>query len=74
MRRLTSYDNPFAPRWLTGQMVVTLLLLAILAAVFLKGLREAIGIAVILVAVYLMLNAVVTIRDNHRDPSPSRTS
>src|SRR4051812_42825876 len=27
--------NPFAPRWLTGQMVVTLLLLAILAAVFL---------------------------------------
>ena len=54
--------NPFAPRWLTGQMVVTLLLLAILAAVFLKGLREAIGIAVILVAAYLMLNAVVTIR------------
>ena len=54
--------NPFAPHWLSGQMLVTLLLLAILGAVFLKGFREAIGIAVILVAVYLVLNAVVTIR------------
>src|SRR5436309_5463816 len=31
--------NPLAPHWLTGQMFVTLLLLAILAAVFLKGFR-----------------------------------
>ena len=54
--------NPFAPRWLTGQMLVTVLLLAILAAVFLKGFKEAIGIAVILVAAYLALNAVVTVR------------
>jgi hypothetical protein len=54
--------NPFAPRWLTGQMLVTLLLLAILGAVFLKGFKEAIGIAVILVAAYLLLNGVVTVR------------
>src|ERR1700758_5308799 len=42
--------NPFAPRWLSSQMLVTLLLLAILGIVFLKGFREAIHIAVVLVA------------------------
>ena len=52
--------NPFAPRWLSGQMLVTLLLLAGLCAIFLKGFKEAIGIAVVLVAAYLALNAVVT--------------
>ncbi len=52
--------NPFAPKWLTGQMLVTFLLLALLAGVFLKGFKEAIGIAVILVSAYLFLNAVVT--------------
>src|SRR5262249_15135618 len=41
---------------------VTLLLLAILGAVFLKGFREAINIAVFLVAAYLVLNAIVTVR------------
>ena len=54
--------NPFAPSWLTGQMTVTLLMLAALGAVFLKGFREAIGIAVVLVAAYLFLNAIVTTR------------
>ena len=54
--------NPFAPKWLTSQMLVTLLLLAILGAIFLKGFKEAIGIAVILVASYLFLNAIVTVR------------
>lgn len=38
---------------------VTLFLIFILAAVFLKGFREAIGIAVFLVAVYLLLNLIV---------------
>lgn len=52
--------NPFAPHWLTSQMFVTLLILAILGAVFLKGFREAIHIAVFLVMVYLILNAIVT--------------
>jgi hypothetical protein len=54
--------NPFAPKWLSSQMLVTLLLLAILSAIFLKGFKEAINIAVILVAVYLVLNAIVTVR------------
>ena len=54
--------NPFAPHWLSGQLLVTLLLLAGLGAIFLKGFKEAIGIAVVLVGVYLVLNAVVTVR------------
>ena len=52
--------NPYAPHWLTGQMLVTLLLLASLGIIFLKGFKEAIGIAVVLVAAYLVLNAIVT--------------
>lgn len=54
--------NPFAPRWLTSQMLVTLLLLAILGGIFLKGFKEAINLAVILVAAYLFLNAIVTVK------------
>ncbi len=54
-------QNPFAPVWMRSQMAVTLLLLAILGAIFLKGFKEAIGIAVVLVAVYLSLNLVVTV-------------
>ena len=54
--------NPFAPTWLTSQMFVTLLLLAMLGVIFLKGFKEAIGIATLLVASYLFLNAIVTAR------------
>jgi len=54
--------NPFAPHWLSSQMFITLLILSILGLVFLKGFREAIHIAVVLVAAYLLLNAVVTVR------------
>jgi hypothetical protein len=50
-------ENPYAPHFVHGhQFVVTLVLLA---AVFLRGFGEAIGIAVVLVGVYLALNAVV---------------
>ncbi|VXB27666.1 Amino acid transporter [Arthrobacter sp. 9AX] len=53
-------ENPFVPDWLHGQQVmVTVVLLALLAAVFLRGFREAIGVAVVLVVVYLSLNVVV---------------
>ena len=53
-------ENPFAPRFLHGhEIAVTLALVALLGAVFLKGFKEAMGIAVALVAVYLALNAVV---------------
>jgi len=53
-------ENPFAEPLLKGRSVgVTLVLLALLGAVFLKGFKEAIGIAVVLVAAYLALNVVV---------------
>jgi hypothetical protein len=55
-------ENPFAPAWLHGQEVlVTLFLIALLGGVFLRGFKEAIGIAVVLVAVYLALNLVVIV-------------
>ncbi|MDN0200360.1 amino acid transporter [Streptomyces sp. S.PNR 29] len=43
------------------QMLITLLLVALLGAVFLKGFLEAIGVAVALVGGYLALNAVVVV-------------
>ncbi|MEV6304930.1 amino acid transporter [Actinoplanes sp. NPDC051861] len=53
-------ENPFWPQaWQGREVLVTLLLIAALGAVFLKGFTEAIGIAVALVAVYLGLNVVV---------------
>lgn len=53
-------ENPFVPSALEGsQVAVTLVFIGLLAAVFLKGFGEAIGIAVGLVAVYLSLNLVV---------------
>lgn len=54
-------QNPLVPEWMKSQMAVTLLLLAALGAVFLKGFKEAIGVAVILVGIYLALNLVVTV-------------
>ncbi len=53
-------ENPFAPGWMHhANMWITLLLIAGLGAVFLKGFREAIRLAVVLVTVYLGLNLVV---------------
>lgn len=52
-------QNPFTPGWMKSQMAVTLVLLGILGGIFLKGFKEAIGVAVVLVAIYLALNAVV---------------
>jgi hypothetical protein len=54
--------NPLMPGWLQDQnLVVTLVLLALLAAVFLRGFKEAIGVAVVLVGAYLILNAVLVV-------------
>jgi len=53
-------QDPLTPTWMKSQMSVTLVLLAILGAIFLKGFKEAIGVAVALVALYLALNVVVT--------------
>ena len=41
------------------EVVITLVLLTLLGAVFLKGFKEAMGIAVFLVAAYLLLNSIV---------------
>ncbi|MFE2415297.1 amino acid transporter [Streptomyces hokutonensis] len=43
------------------QMLITLVLVALLGAVFLKGFLEAIGVALYLVAIYLSLNVVVVV-------------
>ncbi|MEU9126159.1 amino acid transporter [Streptomyces sp. NPDC048506] len=43
------------------QMLITLILVALLGGVFLKGFLEAIGVAVALVGLYLALNAVVVV-------------
>ena len=52
-------ENPLAPQWMHHPVAITLVLLAGLGAVFLKGFREALGFAVPIVVVYLALNAVV---------------
>ena len=53
-------ENPNVPELVHGHQVpITLFLLALLGAVFLRGFTEAIGIAVGLVGVYLALNVVV---------------
>ena len=54
--------NPFVEEhfhFLDHPVPVTLFLILILAAVFLKGFKEAIGIAVFLVVAYLFLNLIV---------------
>jgi hypothetical protein len=53
-------ENPHAPALFHGhEVAITLVLLALLGAVFLRGFTEAIGVAMLLVATYLLLNAVV---------------
>jgi hypothetical protein len=53
-------ENPHLQPFLAGhQVAVTLLLLALHGGVFLRGFKEAISVAVALVAAYLALNIVV---------------
>ncbi|MFE2883056.1 amino acid transporter [Streptomyces sp. NPDC059272] len=55
-------ENPHLTSFLHDkQMLITLILVALLGAVFLKGFLEAIGVAVYLVAAYLGLNVVVVV-------------
>ncbi|MFJ5797964.1 APC family permease [Streptomyces decoyicus] len=55
-------ENPHLTSALhNGQLVITLILVALLGAVFLKGFLEAIGVAIVLVGLYLGLNAVVVV-------------
>jgi hypothetical protein len=53
--------NPYVPHALQNQMMVTLCLLSILGAIFLKGFKEAVNVAVVLVGVYLALNTVIVV-------------
>ena len=52
-------ENPLVPRSLAHPVLLTLVLLAALGAVFLKGFREAIWLAVPIVGVYLALNVTL---------------
>lgn len=53
-------ENPLVPGSLRDEEVlITLLLVAVLGVVFLKGFREAINLAVVIVGAYLTLNLVV---------------
>jgi hypothetical protein len=52
--------NPLVPDFLREREVgMTLVLVAILGGVFLKGFREAIGIAIFLVGTYMLFNLVI---------------
>jgi len=52
-------ENPLVPHWMEHPVLVTLGLLFVLGAVFMRGFGEVIGIAVVIVAIYLVLNAIV---------------
>lgn len=60
--------NPFwdaAPAVLHSQMVVTMTLLVLLGAMFLRGFREVIMVAVVIVGVYLALNLLIIVSGIH---------
>ena len=55
-------ENPYLPGFLHGHdVLITVVLLLILGFVFLLGFSEAVGVAIPLVAVFLVLNAVITV-------------
>ena len=54
-------ENPFFQNtfpFLQHPVIITLVFVGFLGAIFLKGFKEAIGIAVVLVGVYLLLNVI----------------
>jgi hypothetical protein len=59
-------ENPFFPHALQHNVGVdigiTVALVAVLGGVFLKGFKEAIGVAVVLVVIFLGLNLIVIVR------------
>jgi hypothetical protein len=56
-------ENPFVPAWVDRPVLLTCLLVAALGGIFLKGFREAIWVAVLLVAAYLLVNLIVIGRE-----------
>jgi hypothetical protein len=72
-------ENPLTPAVLNHPIALTLVLLAALGAIFLKGFREAVGFAVPIVAVYLLLNVIVVVWGllyllQHPEASPGWTA
>jgi hypothetical protein len=60
---LHAVENPYLQPYLGhAQLSTTIVLLALLALVFLKGFREAIGLATAVAVPYIMLNLVVIVR------------
>ena len=58
-------ENPLFPRALAHPVLLTLMLLAALGAIFLKGFREAIWLAVPIVGLYIALNLVLVLWGVH---------
>src|SRR3954463_1908986 len=55
-------ENPYLPGFLHGHAVlITVVLLLILGGVFLLGFSEAVSVAIPLVAVFLVLNAIIIV-------------
>ncbi|WP_133984244.1 APC family permease [Kribbella voronezhensis] len=55
-------ENPYSPGFLQGQEVaVTVVLLLVLGGVFLLGFSEAVGVAIPLVGIFLVLNAAIVV-------------
>lgn len=53
-------ENPIVPEsWHSHRVEVTFVLIALLAALFLKGFHEAIGLSVVIVVVYLSLSSII---------------
>jgi hypothetical protein len=52
-------ENPFVPRSINHPIAVTCVLLLALGAIFLRGFRDAIWVAVLLVLLYLAVNVTV---------------
>lgn len=65
-------ENPAMPGALHGhEVLITIVLLLVLGAVFLLGFTEAVGVAIPLVAAFLLLNAVIVgvgVVEMFRDP------
>jgi hypothetical protein len=57
-------ENPYVEhyaKFLDHRVIVTLVLISALGAVFLRGFNEAIGLAVVIVAIFLTLNAITIV-------------
>ncbi|MBX9668482.1 MAG: hypothetical protein K2X93_12730 [Candidatus Obscuribacterales bacterium] len=60
-------ENPIIPdTWGHHRVEVTLVLIALLGALFLKGFQEAIGLSVFIVVIYLVLSACILINGLHQ--------